>query len=122
MNLISLCSRAHVLQSVIQIIILISLSGVNSLVNASVSLERTIKEEGDTLAAVSALLAGNEGRLLVLDSEKGIFSEYKGKAGTRYNLVTKKVFESEDVRGMTRLDDNPKHPLVADAKQVIAEL
>ncbi|MBE9559146.1 MAG: hypothetical protein IMF15_00090, partial [Proteobacteria bacterium] len=106
MKLISLRSRTYVLQSVIQIIILISLSGVNTLANASVSLERTIKEEGDSLAAVSALLAGNEGRLLVLDSEKGIFSEYKGKAATRYNLVTKKVFESEDVRGMARLDEN----------------
>ena len=82
MRLISLRSIAHVLQSVTQIIILISLSGVNTLANASVSLERAIKEEGDTLAAVSA---------------------------------SKKTLQ-------TFVDDNPKHPLVADAKQVIAEL
>lgn len=57
------------------------------------------------MSAVSALLVGNDGRLLVLDSKKGVLLEYKGKANTRYNLVKKKVFES-----------------VADAKQVNAEL
>ncbi len=80
--------------------------GLYTLADASVSLERTIKEEGETTGSISAMLAGNEGRLLVLDSEKGTLSEYKGKAGTRYNLVKNKVFESEDVRGMTRLDDD----------------
>ena len=76
-------------------------------VNASVSLERAIKETGDgsQLSVVSALLVGNDGRLLALDSKKDVLLEYKGKANTRYNLVMKKVFES-----------------VADAKQVNAEL
>ncbi len=74
--------------------------------SASVSLERTIKEDGEALAAVTALLAGNEGRLLVLENEKGILAEYKGKAAIRYNLIKKKVFESESVNGLARFDEN----------------
>ena len=98
--------RSGTLPCVAKLIIIISISSTNSLAVASVSLERTIKEEGDSLAGVSALLAGNEGRLLVLDKDKGVLSEYKGKAGTRYDLLKKKVFESEDVRGLARLDEN----------------
>lgn len=75
-------------------------------VHASVSLERTIKESDDSLAAVSALLAGNEGRLLVLDSENGVLLEYKGNASTRYDLIKNNVFESEGMHGLTRLDEN----------------
>jgi len=54
-------------------------------VSASVSLEKAIKSEGNTssLNAVSVLLAGNEGRLLVLNSNKGALSEYKGNADAR---------------------------------------
>lgn len=52
------------------------------------------------------MLAGNEGRLLLLDNKKGVLSEYKGKANTAYSLLRKKVFESEDIRGLTRLDEN----------------
>jgi len=86
----------------------ISFCGIHSPVYASVSLERTIKDEGDNsqLNAVSALLAGNEGRLLVLSSNKGVLSEYKGKAVTNYDLVKNKVFESSDIRGLARLDEN----------------
>ena len=98
--------RSGTLSCVAKLIIIISISSTNSLAVASVSLERTIKEEGDSLAGVSALLVGNEGRLLVLDKDKGVLSEYKGKAGTRYDLLKKKVFESEDVRGLARLDEN----------------
>ena len=74
-------------------------------VSASVSLDRTIKEKGNELASVSAMLEGNEGRLLVLNKESAVLTEYKGKAGTQYKLLKKKVFESENVRGLTRLDE-----------------
>ncbi len=74
--------------------------------SASVSLERTIKEKDDALASVSAMLEGNEGKLLILNKEKGVLTEYKGKAGTHFNLLKKKIFESEDVRGLTRLSEN----------------
>ena len=73
---------------------------------ASVSLETTIAhDEKAPLNAVSALHIGNEGNLLVLDRERGVLVEYKGKAGTRYDLKKNKVFESGDIRGITRLDD-----------------
>ena len=48
--------------------------------NAPVSLETTISAQGAELDSVAAMLAGNEGRLLVVDREKGILLEYKGKA------------------------------------------
>jgi len=106
LKLPSFCSRSQSLKTSIQIFVLMSLCCIGTLSSASVSLERTIKGEGDSLSSVSAMLAGNEGRLLVLDKEKGVLSEYKGKAGTHYNLVKKKVFGSENVRGLTRLDEN----------------
>ena len=106
MRLSSSDLQSSAIKNLASLVVLLSLSAANTLVSASVSLERTIKEEGDSLAAVSALLVGNEGRLLVLDKDKGILSEYKGKAATRYDLLKKKVFESEDTRGLTRLDEN----------------
>jgi tetratricopeptide (TPR) repeat protein/DNA-binding beta-propeller fold protein YncE len=103
-----LCIRSYLIRSFIALFAAIAFCCVNSPVYASVSLERTIKSEGDSsqLNAVSALLAGNEGRLLVLDRDKGVLSEYKGKADTKYNLVKSKVFESADARGLARLDEN----------------
>ena len=53
----------------------------------SVLLEKTITHsEKAPLDAVSALYVGNEDTLLVLDRERGVLAEYKGKADTRYNL------------------------------------
>jgi tetratricopeptide (TPR) repeat protein/DNA-binding beta-propeller fold protein YncE len=42
----------------------------------------------------------------MLDNKDGALSEYMGKANTNYNLVKNKVFESEDVRGIARLDES----------------
>jgi len=101
----TLCISSRYIKYCIKFITLISFCSVTTLVSASVSLERTIKEsDGSQLNAVSALLAGNEGRLLVLDSNKGMLSEYKGKANTSYSLIKKKVFKSEDTRGLARLN------------------
>ncbi len=86
-----------------QLVVIVSLTCLTTLASASVSLERTIKDEADSLTAVSVLLPGNEGRLLVLDKDKGVLSEYKGKAVIGYDLLKKKVFQSEDVRGLARL-------------------
>jgi len=73
----------------------------------SVLLEKTITHsEKAPLDAVSALYVGNEDTLLVLDRERGVLAEYKGKVDTRYNLKKNKVFESEDIRGITRLDSS----------------
>ena len=105
MNLNGLIGKAYPLKSV-QLLTLIAVSAFFTLADASVSLEKTIKESGDELASVSALLAGNDGRLLVLNNENGTLSEYKGKAATRYSLLKKKIFESEDSYGLTRLDEN----------------
>ena len=90
----------------LRIVTLIAFCIISSSLHASVSLERTIREADESFAAVSAMLAGNEGRLLVLNNERGEFSEYKGRAGSRHNLVKQNVFESEDIRGLTRLDKN----------------
>jgi len=68
----------------VQIFAGVSLFCANTLVIASVSLDRAIKEKGDELASVSAMLEGNEGRLLILNNENAVLTEYKGKAGDRY--------------------------------------
>lgn len=106
MKLISLYHRIFYRKSVIQALALFLLACATIMAQASVSLETTITENDDSLSAVSALLAGNEGRLLVLNKENGILSEYKGKAATHYNLIKNNVFEAEDVHGLTRLDDS----------------
>jgi hypothetical protein len=99
--------RSYPIRSFIVLFAAIALCCINSSVYASVSLDRTIKGEGDSsqLNAVSALLAGNEGRLL-LDRDKSVLSDYKGKADTKYNMLRSKAFESADARGLARLDEN----------------
>ncbi len=99
-------SHLYVISSFFRLLSGFVLLAVTVQVHASVSLERTIKGQEDELSSVAALLAGNEGRLLVLDGENGVLSEYKGKAKTSYNLVRKKIFDSEEVPGMARLDES----------------
>jgi len=168
----------------------------SSLASASVSLDRTIKEKGDELSEVSAMLEGNEGRLRALNPQlktnetrnrtmvatmgirgsettstiiepywKGDKTDDKAyiveltqythaqqyaedgdlqKAVLALNKFLDEYSDSElrpnaqfalgisqgglgDVKASKEtlqafVDDNPKHPLVIDAKQVIAEL
>lgn len=93
--------------AIFRFIAVISFCSISLGIHASVSLERSIKDDGGKaqLDSVSVLLAGNEGRLLVLDGERGRLSEYKGKAVTGYSLVEKKIFSAEATRGLARLDN-----------------
>ncbi len=58
---------------------------------AAVSLDRTIKADGKSIVfeKISAMIAGSEGTLLIVDSEKGVMTEFKGKAGVTYKLSGK---------------------------------
>lgn len=75
--------------------------------NAAVSLDRTIKADGKNIQFenISSMIAGSEGTLLVIDSEKGVMTEFKGKAGVPYKLSGKgKAFDSESIEGLARKD------------------
>jgi tetratricopeptide (TPR) repeat protein len=75
--------------------------------NAAVSLDRTIKADGKTISfeKIPAMIAGSEGTLLIVDSEKGVMTEFKGKAGVKYKLSGKdKAFDSESIKGLARKD------------------
>jgi len=100
-------NAAHAVRICLVSCVLVSCVLLSAPAIASVSLETTISH-GDKapLDAVSALYVGNEDTLLVLDRERGVLAAYKGKADTRYNLKKSKVFESGDIRGITRLDDS----------------
>ena len=93
--------KKNVILSVVACFCLVSAAG------ATVSLERSIKSDGGKIQFenISVMLLGAEGTLLVVDSEKGSLTEFKGNAGVAYKLVGKgKAFESEEVSGMARMD------------------
>jgi len=77
-----------------------------STAGATVSLERTIKSEGSNrFEKISVMLPGTEGTLLIVDSERGALTEFKGTAGVTYKLSGKgKAFGSEEVSGLARID------------------
>lgn len=75
----------------------------------AVSLERTIRaEQGKAgFGVISAMLVGKEGVLVTIDSEKGVLTEFKGQAGAGYALSgSGKVFSSDKVSGIARLDED----------------
>lgn len=78
-----------------------------SAADATVSLERTIKSDGskNKFENVSVMLPGTEGTLLIVDSERGVLTEFKGNAGVTYKLSGDgKAFGSERVSGLSRID------------------
>ena len=79
-----------------------------STADATVSLERTIKSDAKSpFEKISVMLPGTEGTLLIVDSEKGALTEFKGKAGVSYKLSgSGKAFGSEEVSGLARIDDD----------------
>ncbi|MBL4711151.1 MAG: tetratricopeptide repeat protein [Gammaproteobacteria bacterium] len=86
------------------LVILAAIYSVSMNVLASVSLEITIKADHNALDATSALLAGEQGSLLVLDNERAILSKYVNQTVTHHDLSKKKVFAATDVRGLTKID------------------
>ncbi len=75
--------------------------------HAVVSLERSINHDGKTVVfeQISAMLAGAEDTLLVLDAERGTLTEFKGAAGASHILSggKDKAFDSDDVRALAAL-------------------
>ena len=73
---------------------------------AVVSLERTISNDGKdvVIEKITAMMAGDENSLLVLDSERGSLTELKGNTSVSHKLSGEgKAFDSDNVRAIASL-------------------